>query len=339
MKSFKVACNTSSVHKGAAIRLFHFFIIKTASAVLHAWIIAERLDKMYSCSASRKTRSFNIYPQLLNFLLKKYVTDQGIAETESDIPRFAKPSNMKPFQNAEELVTKTVCCGDVFGEHALNKILTGGLDVSIYDSMREYWKNKQNAKLHDLVFQATSLLQLQGHDVASKRTNTTESKHQKQRGKLWSSFKSGINTMKSKSTSSPSASTKNTLSTPVLTSGHPTTQSSPASLEALSSLVASLDDLSTMENSAHYRVFLPKNHKTSQCAFVLETKRNAFTSFHDANFKVANSPRRRKRSIRPERFSALELHSPWQLVSSDNDVHDRSVLLGVATASSRKSKK
>lgn len=46
-------------------------------------------------------------------MLKKYATDEIIAETESEITHFAQPSKIAPSQYAEELVTKTLCRRDV----------------------------------------------------------------------------------------------------------------------------------------------------------------------------------------------------------------------------------
>lgn len=46
LKSFPLACNKNGVHKGAAVRLFHFFKIYTASAVINARLSAERTEKI-----------------------------------------------------------------------------------------------------------------------------------------------------------------------------------------------------------------------------------------------------------------------------------------------------
>lgn len=62
-----------------------------------------------------------------------------------------------------------------------------------------------------------------------------------------------------------------------------TTQSTP--LSTTSSLIASLNALSTMDNAAYCRVCLSKNHKTSQCIFIPEEKRQLFKHVHDSNIK------------------------------------------------------
>lgn len=64
-------------------------------------------------------------------MLGKYATDQLIAETESSITRFAQPAGMSPSQYVEELVAKTIHCGDVYEGFALNWIFIKVLGPSI----------------------------------------------------------------------------------------------------------------------------------------------------------------------------------------------------------------
>lgn len=116
--------------------------------------------KKYSWSASDKTRHFITYPQVVNFFLKKYTTDEVIAKTKSNITPFAQPLNMTPFQYAEGFVTRTIRSEDVYENHALNEMFIEGLDLSIHHKMCEYWEGKENANLHALEFHTTFLLRL-----------------------------------------------------------------------------------------------------------------------------------------------------------------------------------
>lgn len=118
--------------------LFHFFMNKTASAVQNARLSAHSTDEEHSRSTRDKKRYFNTYPQVANFLLRKYGTDEVIAKSECDIMRFAQPSNMTPSPYAEKLVTKTLQSGDLYEEYVLNETFLKGLDASIRNSMREY---------------------------------------------------------------------------------------------------------------------------------------------------------------------------------------------------------
>lgn len=108
---------------------------------------------------------------------------------------FAESPNMTPSQNVEELVTKTIRYRDVPEEYVPHKTFKEFPNARICDSVREYWRNKKDASLHDPAFHASSLLRLQGQDVKSNLTSPAGPKLQKQRGKLWSSHKSGIITV------------------------------------------------------------------------------------------------------------------------------------------------
>lgn len=87
-------------------------------------------------------------------MLKKYVTDEVISKTESDCTFFPQPSNKKPSQYVEELVTETLRCGKVYQEYTLKEIIKG-LDALVCHSMREYWGNEKDPNLHDLAFHTT----------------------------------------------------------------------------------------------------------------------------------------------------------------------------------------
>lgn len=238
----KLACGTSSAHRGAAIRFFHSFM-KTASAVLIARPRANGTDRKYSQSVSSKTRYFTTYPHVVNFLLKQFANDEVIAETISRITCFAQPSSMTPFQYDEELVKTPLCWGDVWEEWALIKILIEDPDASTRHSMHEFCSIKKDANQHDLAFHATSLLRLQGHDVTSKRTRPTELKIQNQRGKPWPSRTSGVNVVRSESTLKPSTSMTNTSGTQVLALDHTASQLFSVFSDILFLLIASLDVL------------------------------------------------------------------------------------------------
>lgn len=68
-------------------------------------------------------------------------------KTESKITRFAQPSGMMPSQYAQDLVTKTLRCGDVYEKYPLNEIFIKGLHALIRLRMREFWGGKKEAKL------------------------------------------------------------------------------------------------------------------------------------------------------------------------------------------------
>lgn len=155
LKNDMLACDTNGVHEGATMWLFHFCMNKTALTVRNPRLRDDNKNTKYCQSANCKRRYLTTSPRVFNFLLKKYATDEVVAETESEILLFARPTNIMPFYHAEELVTKTLCCGVVKEDTALKKILIEGLGASTRHSMRKYWGNKKHTNLHDLTFHAT----------------------------------------------------------------------------------------------------------------------------------------------------------------------------------------
>lgn len=115
--------------------------------------------------------------------METHATDEIVAETESKETRFAQPSDITLSQFTEELVTKTLRFEHMYEKTDLNEIFIEDLDASIRHSVREYWRGKNKANLHNLVSNATSLFRLQGHDISSKGTNQSNIKQQKKLGK------------------------------------------------------------------------------------------------------------------------------------------------------------
>lgn len=86
--------------------LFHLFINKTASAVRNARQSADSTCREHRQSAGSINRYIITYLQLVNFLLKKYATDEAIVETKSDITRCTQPSETTRLQYSKKLVIK-----------------------------------------------------------------------------------------------------------------------------------------------------------------------------------------------------------------------------------------
>lgn len=53
-----------------------------------------------------KTTTLSTYPQVVNYLLGTYATDESISDTEHEITSFFQPPNKTPLQYAEKLVPK-----------------------------------------------------------------------------------------------------------------------------------------------------------------------------------------------------------------------------------------
>lgn len=94
----------------------------------------------------------------MEYLLRMYATNVHNADTENEINMFLYKPNETPSLFTEELVAKTFCCADVHKEQYLNKIFTKGLEKFIRQSLRGYCPTQKTASVHDLDFNATSLL-------------------------------------------------------------------------------------------------------------------------------------------------------------------------------------
>lgn len=207
LKYLKLFCNTSGGQEGGAKWALLFFMNNTASAVLNARLSDYGTDKKLSRPARSKTRNFTTFTHIVNFLVKTYATNEAVAETESDITCFTQPSNMTLSQYVEELVTKTLRCGDLYENvpYALNEIFIKDLVALVRHSTLDYWVKKKDENLSYHAFHATSIRQMERHDLTSKWTKTAELKPIRKRWKLASPHKSVINAVKSGLSSSLSA--------------------------------------------------------------------------------------------------------------------------------------
>lgn len=93
---FKLVCDTTGVNEGAAMRMIHFFLNKSVSAVLNARLSAGPSPRKPLQETTVKLIYLTIYPQVVNFFPGKYGTSEIIAETDSAIIRFAQPVGMNP---------------------------------------------------------------------------------------------------------------------------------------------------------------------------------------------------------------------------------------------------
>lgn len=72
------------------------------------------------------------------YLLKKYDTDEAIAEYDAAILWYMQRTNMNPQQYADDLVSKLCKIADVYNEGILNDAVIKGVDTLIHRSLRLY---------------------------------------------------------------------------------------------------------------------------------------------------------------------------------------------------------
>lgn len=102
------------MEKWMTLQKFPHTFNRNASAVLIACLSADHKCEKYSRTTNGRTRTFIIYSQLASHMLVKYVNDEVIAETESNITNFTHTSNITELKYAEALVMKLLRCGEVY---------------------------------------------------------------------------------------------------------------------------------------------------------------------------------------------------------------------------------
>lgn len=99
-----------------------------ASVVALVTTIKPTTQKKFLCS----------YPEVVNYVLKKFANDKAIAEIDCTILRFSQPTSMTPMQYADDLYAKSSKVADAYEELTLNNIFIEEVDSSICHSLREY---------------------------------------------------------------------------------------------------------------------------------------------------------------------------------------------------------
>lgn len=62
---------------------------------------------------SRSLILLRSYPEVENFLLKKFVTDQAIGQFNATVLPYMQPFNMTPLQNTDDVVAKSCRAADI----------------------------------------------------------------------------------------------------------------------------------------------------------------------------------------------------------------------------------
>lgn len=110
------------------------------------------------------------YPDVVNYLLKKFAKDKAIVKIDSKLLRYIQTAHMTPIQYVDDLYSKSCKIADFFVKFTLNNNLIEEVDPSICQSPREYWATHPQADLFDIAFKLQSLLAIQ--KGATKPANT-----------------------------------------------------------------------------------------------------------------------------------------------------------------------
>lgn len=105
---------------------------------------------------------------MTNHHLETYTTDDIILETDCDIARFVKPSNMSLIQFGNDVWLKALGCRHRYGICVLKGIFV----KSLREQMRSHWSSHKTDPLKKLAYHATWLTNLQAARTHREQPHT-----------------------------------------------------------------------------------------------------------------------------------------------------------------------
>lgn len=151
---FQAGSEINDILEGAAIWFFTFFRKKPALAIANTTLQRTCLKQKYN-PLERRPTTLTSYPKDVDYLLRTYVTDKNITDTEYEISMFTQPLIRNLLQYAERLLGKGVRFENVYEKLDLNQTFIIGLDKSIPQSMGGHWVSRQSASTYGLAFHET----------------------------------------------------------------------------------------------------------------------------------------------------------------------------------------
>lgn len=77
--------------------LLHFYMKESTSSALHTRL-ASTYEARTRAISTRKTAMLTTYPQVVNYLLRTYATDEKIVDIADEVLSFILPLNKTPSQ-------------------------------------------------------------------------------------------------------------------------------------------------------------------------------------------------------------------------------------------------
>ena len=105
LAKFRDACDINHLSEGVAMWCFQFFLSGQAEALLQS-----RLAGGSMAVDVEQEDLLRTYPQVVNFLLRTYATDEIIAEAYSDVMSFKQTSAMTEEQYSNLLWERALRC-------------------------------------------------------------------------------------------------------------------------------------------------------------------------------------------------------------------------------------
>lgn len=159
------------------------FVHETLADVLNSRMYAEHSFAAFAASVqNQEQRSRKLlvsYRRVVSYLLKTFATDQAVAEFDSLILRYMRPSSIAPRRYADRIMAKMCKAAEVYDKSTLSAIYVDGVDSSIRRSVRTYRATLPQAYLIDIEFWAELLLTLQNESGSPSPSNQKGSRSEK----------------------------------------------------------------------------------------------------------------------------------------------------------------
>ena len=127
-----MACEHNGITEGAAVWCFQFYLTGKAHALLQS-----RLNGNMAVDVERR-ELLRTYPQVVNFLLRTYATDEVISEAVGYVTSFCQSSNMTEEVYSNHLWDKALRCGTVFSDRRLKSLFVEELLPATCAQVRNY---------------------------------------------------------------------------------------------------------------------------------------------------------------------------------------------------------
>ena len=129
----KMACDHNGITEGAAVWCFQFYLTGQAHALLQSHLHGNTM----AVDVERR-ELLRAYPQVVNFLLRTYATDEVISEAVGDVTSFRQSSNMTEEVYSNHLWDMALRCGTVFSDRRLKSLFVEGLLPATSAQVRNY---------------------------------------------------------------------------------------------------------------------------------------------------------------------------------------------------------
>ena len=152
LQRFKIACDQNGFSEGAAMWLFQFYLKGQAATLLHS-----RMQGNTMAVEEDQTEMLRTYPEVVNYLLETYATDEVIQEAYAEVLSYRQRPSQPELEFAKSLFALASRCGNVFTTTRLKAMFSDNVDKSIRAQVRNHLANSPKVDYNGLARFAQAL--------------------------------------------------------------------------------------------------------------------------------------------------------------------------------------